>query len=758
MSDLEYPRELEVARRGRGGSVAGAWMWALAAVLVVAIGLTVGIVVVEKERRAQHDSLHEQIKAAREEGGAPAVVLNLTEYLQEERIGRCVETAEAALADAYAEIDDLDMAVVEELERAEPVDLDAVEAALLAYLEKHPEGNHRRDAERRLRALPLEHDRQAFGLASAAARDAGDDLKAVEAAWRQYLDAYPDGIHSEAARAAIADLPDRADRRLFASTVAEGRRLADQGRLTDAILHLERGMSMLRTAARRNELAAIHESLEKDLERSDAARCLVEPAADEAGIARQVAHCDLYLTCYPDGPSASEVARRLEELRSLRGRTASRELLRQLRSLGSQPARDFAVARRLVADSHVGDPEAVKLELVRLLWIKEQAVLAGLEDCQEVLLEDERVLTGVVTNESGSAVSLLERTESGAKPTLLVRKNVRSIAPLLASTEWARIRDAWGPRIVERRPVGGLVAALRGLERLLPEKGFADERGACMSLIAVVDPDAPDAQSVARRLGLHGLFNGKESEDGSGSAQASSVQDPLADVTASFRTEAVREAESRLDRLPDSHELTIFGTPLNVMVEWFVLDPKVQRGPARGASVGLWKFVFPYKAARRAVVQLPDSVRERVDSQLRSLGQSVGLVVEFEVRVNASTERGIGAAFVRRDGRIVVQSVIPGTPAESAGIRPDDQIVRIGERWVTAKDSPESVAAASAVATQGIELSLIRDGRRYRANVVPTEYRVRRYEVRDRIVQRSSVWSGPGGRDWSPWRFAAAAR
>lgn len=127
------------------------------------------------------------------------------------------------------------------------------------------------------------------------------------------------------------------------------------------------------------------------------------------------------------------------------------------------------------------------------------------------------------------------------------------------------------------------------------------------------------------------------------------------------------------------------------------------------ASDPTWEQIVPFSAERlwlmkqaRTIIEAyqVDGVAKPVDEQKQTYGALRGLVESFgdpytrfvtpedldEEQMNlAGKYGGIGLVVSQRDGEIVAVSPIDNTPAEQAGFRPKDQIVKVDDEVVVGK-------------------------------------------------------------------------
>ncbi len=89
----------------------------------------------------------------------------------------------------------------------------------------------------------------------------------------------------------------------------------------------------------------------------------------------------------------------------------------------------------------------------------------------------------------------------------------------------------------------------------------------------------------------------------------------------------------------------------------------------------------------------------------------------FYESINASFE-GIGATMEEIDGRIVVVSPIKGSPAEAAGIKPGDQVIKVGDRNLEGLKVHEAVLLIRGKKGTTADLTILRDGKEVKLSIV----------------------------------------
>ena len=82
---------------------------------------------------------------------------------------------------------------------------------------------------------------------------------------------------------------------------------------------------------------------------------------------------------------------------------------------------------------------------------------------------------------------------------------------------------------------------------------------------------------------------------------------------------------------------------------------------------------------------------------------------EFENEANGTFE-GIGAEIDKKNGQIVIVAPLEGTPAQKAGLRPGDQILKIDDKPTADLSSDEAVKLIRGPQGTSVTLSILREG------------------------------------------------
>lgn len=145
---------------------------------------------------------------------------------------------------------------------------------------------------------------------------------------------------------------------------------------------------------------------------------------------------------------------------------------------------------------------------------------------------------------------------------------------------------------------------------------------------------------------------------------------------------------------------------------------------------GRQEFRFPLDATlnaddaesfRKLSAQIPEEIRQRPEilSLLQSLQGAVPSDADERQEAVAESRLALGiqceppSSALRkhlrlRDAGVLITSVVPGSPAAEADLRPDDLLLRVGDSTVT--DLPTLTALIAASEGNEIQLTLLRDG------------------------------------------------
>jgi len=112
-----------------------------------------------------------------------------------------------------------------------------------------------------------------------------------------------------------------------------------------------------------------------------------------------------------------------------------------------------------------------------------------------------------------------------------------------------------------------------------------------------------------------------------------------------------------------------------------------------------------------------------IEGMLESLGDPYTTYMDqeeaaaFQTQISSSFE-GIGATMEEIDGRIIVVAPIKGSPAEAAGIRPGDQVIKVGDKDLTGISVNEAVLLIRGKKGTTADLTILRNGKEMKVSIV----------------------------------------
>lgn len=736
----------------------GPWLTALAAVAVACVVLTVIVAFVATKRKASNRELTKLIETARANEDPQELIAALEQYLQSERPERLIGLANEELGKARRELDDRDYRSVQALDRGERTDLDRLEAALTAYLAKHPNGARRSEAEARLARIPADRDDREYQRVTRNAQNAGGDFGLQEAAWQTYLDAYPNGRHAATARAEIARIPDRADQVRFDQALAEVDALVTANRSIDALNRIDAGMTQVRAPARRRQLSERAQQIEAQLEALDAAECL-EPVG-HGTLARQskLAQCRLYLLCYPTGATRGEVEALVQRLLARQRDELLDELRRRLTTLADQP-RDALEALYEFLEQPAAEPAEVLRELARYhVALLCQSVADSLGGMKAVTLADGVVLVGTVKPASTGWVQVKPRATDPHEPRKTLLKKEADVAvadpPLLE--ECPRLRQRVLAMLATSDfDVGDAIREIRVARDLARGDEYRPEWLAFQACLAGLDTSDDDVvrdltqAGYAKRGGVYG-----PPIDPDADAEGSPHKLALNHYTAELKSAPPLDRLRAL--LPNSFDYSFLGTTLSVPIEWQLKGPQCTSTLLAGQGDpfhGRVALLYRASATRSSSKDLPPSILTELDAELRSISSSTQAELEYEVRAAPQHLSGVGIETRVQSGTLLVSHVYADSSAARAGVEPGDRVVLVGGALLPPDATPESLAIMIANAPDpGVELVFVRAGRRFRLKLERSGHTVDRYEMRTSIAARGRLIEDeqPRVSEWAP--------
>ncbi len=287
-------------------------------VFVAIVGIVViitGIVGIEHWHRSRaRRELIAVIRSGEASASPRRLVDSLDEFIRTHPGSDLTDTARERLDRARSELEQYEFAQADAVDHPTEPDFDVAERAYRSYLANHPDGSNRARAEARLRSISEGRDDASFANATKLAKDDPLNIEAQQRAWDEYMHTYPSGRHVAAARAQLAQIPEKAEKLRFDRDVTQVRELIDAKRYTDALDRIDEVIHAIRGDERRRVLDGLAKQAEGSLESSDAEACLGEAGATHEERDRQRSACRLFLLCYPNSSRRGSVTEQLAKL------------------------------------------------------------------------------------------------------------------------------------------------------------------------------------------------------------------------------------------------------------------------------------------------------------------------------------------------------------------------------------------------------------------------------------------------------------
>lgn len=287
-------------------------------VFIAIVGVVVvitGIVGIEHWHRSRaRRELIAVIRSGEANANPRRLVDSLDEFIRTHPGSDLTDSARERLDRARNELEQYDFAQADAFDHPTVPDFDVAERAYRSYLANHPDGSNRARAEARLRSISEGRDDSTFAYAVKLAKDDPLNVEAQQRAWDEYMQAYPAGRHVAAARAQLAQIPEKAEKVRFDRDVTQISEMIDAKRYTDALDRIDEVIHVIRADERRRVLDGLAKQAEGNLESSDAAACLGEPGSTREERDRQRDACRLFLLCYPHSSRRGAVTEQLAKL------------------------------------------------------------------------------------------------------------------------------------------------------------------------------------------------------------------------------------------------------------------------------------------------------------------------------------------------------------------------------------------------------------------------------------------------------------
>lgn len=287
------------------------------AIVGIVFVVTVFVAIDHWHRSRARRELVAVIRAGEANSNPRQLVDSLDQFIRAHPGSDLTDSARERLDRAQIELEQYDFAQADAVDRPTEPDFDVAERAYRSYLKSHPDGSNRARAEARLRSISEGRDDATYAGAVKLAKDEPLNVEAQQRAWDGYVSTYPAGRHAAAAKAQLAQIPEKLEKQRFEREVTDVRALIESKRYTDALDRIDAALRETRGDERRRSLDGLAKQAEANLESSDAASCLATSDSTREGRDRQRESCRLFLLCYPNSSRRGAVAEQLAKLNEL---------------------------------------------------------------------------------------------------------------------------------------------------------------------------------------------------------------------------------------------------------------------------------------------------------------------------------------------------------------------------------------------------------------------------------------------------------
>ena len=718
-------------------------MWAFGLVVLAMVILTVVVGVIAAERKQARRELTTLIESTRAGGNSHEMVAVLEKYLSSEPTERLAQIARDELEQVLLAIDDADYSVVRELDQGAETDLDRLETELKHYLERQSEGVHHGEARARLARIPEERDERAFEFAAGNARTAGDDVGLRQGAWQAYLDEYPSGRHASEARTAIARAPDIVDEKRLTVILNEVAKKVAAGRLTEALLRIERGQTEVQSPARCAQLEQRADEIEATLEAVDAAACLKPIGAGGTAHSSKLDQCRLYLLCYSEGAHRLEVEAEIDRLLDIQRDELLQELRTRLETLADNPRAALRAVHEFLAHPAARETDLSR-ELTRLyVECLHRSLNESLRDLKVIFLKDGSAWLGEIAPVSQGWLQIKPRetSASGPRKARLVEDTDASISEpaLLKASEHLHESVFAGSEIDS----AGVIRELHTLRDLAVGAEYWPERLAVQGVLAELDPTDDAARRELSDAGYvdQGGVYGPVNPLTAAEAAQSPHQKTLEYYAGVCRSTLPREELLKL--MSGSFDYRFLGATITVPIEWRMgaaSQKLTLMTENKDLFHGLIESTQPLNAKRVSDENLPPAIVKELDEELESINATSRIEVIWEIEAVEQHLAGVGLEATRTGAALLVGEVFDQSSAAAAGVRVGDRIALVDGVEVTADATAETFATMIANGPQaGVKLVLVRSGRCYRVLLERSTYSVERYRMKMTIRARGKL-------------------
>jgi hypothetical protein len=588
-----------------------------------------------------------------------------------------------------------------------------------AYLDNQPGQPYRAQAEEQLRQLPDRIDDREFDRVDRQYPLNGPSLESRKTALEDYLARYPQGRHADAARKAIAQIPDALDQRMCEAIAAEVTGLVAAGKIVEAIDCLDAKSGAITSQARKERLLRTRETLTAELERLDLQKILSARQGDASQPRSVLSACRLFLLCYPASKQGPEVRKRMAAaVESL----AIAEWQSVQQTVDANSAKPDVCLRAL--DRYLQRwPDALSVDRIR-----QAAHLCYAKILLGCLASASVPQTGTITKKDGTQVTgiIEEQKEvykvvdpaTGKRLPSVWKVDVQTYALSEASQAWLNLRK----QLVALDPQNPDRAVLRAAAAQAKQCEIKNVTWMLCSLLARIDGDDPQSQQILERCGFWRVGKRWLSQD---DAADTTILTRLVDH---FTPSVVESVKQTMQQLPLTVKFTRLGVDEKVPVDCKVSLAGTDTQSVQRETSGL-------KAAVRFRFNIALQPQTAADSQ--SLNQLVEQIASktqceaiLEVTEEHQTRTGVGIIPALHAGAWVASEVDPKGPAFNMWVEPGDSILAVNGQTLDEQKSQQEVTDMLAGTAGDVELSLKRNGRKFTLKISKSEWTESVYQAR----------------------------
>ena len=645
-----------------------------AAVVVV---VTLVILVFEIPARRARAEFRDVVYRARKASPRAAVEM-FQHYIDTHPDNRLTGEAKAQHSNAQARIDEWDWQQAQGTAAGAGRNLESTRQAYEHYVAIQPLGAHAEEASQKAVRLSERIDKEAFQSAAAE-----PDLQARMGKLQAYIDQHPEAAHAGAARGLLEALPDQIEEQRLRTLQAAVRSQQNVGRLRETLAQIDREVGGFRAAARREQLDRLRSELRDAMAAKAAPEILSRQPANPSDRQKAITVARRFLAEYADSPARTKVQTQLETWLA----AAEAEHIQELRRV-QEGVQDPRVALRGVRDYAVKGgvkPEAPGLPSAMLpalaAYYRQVLVDAPIPSRYELTLADGSTLAGDVTTQN----NMFQVVLPNGKKQFVANTKVKTVTPLPERTAAEELRRRLEPTTL----TPALAEALLPLAR---STRTAPKSATLCAYLAAMDPSRAEAVQEVVQAGFVNVLGAWFPKDEVvpvfggvwigdqwvAPEQQAWVQQRIEAHRGKILAEAERVAKEKARLL----NIDIFRISTQVPLECSVSlrdEPAVVT--AKPSEDGVDAEVrFQFSLSVQVVQSVGDAEVARIIKQsLSNMESRASLAGVLRLEHARSTEVGLGLGLALRDGAWVVETVVPGSAAEEAGVEPGQTLVRVGQ-------------------------------------------------------------------------------